>query len=63
MPNASINAPKAMVLAVAIGTVSSFIFLVVVRFCLNELSLVFLTHASYSFLGVALVLSHRRQCS
>lgn len=30
MPNAAVNAPKAMVLSVIIGTVSSFIFLIIV---------------------------------
>ena len=31
MPNASINAPKAMIMSVVIGTVSSFFFLIIVR--------------------------------
>jgi len=40
MPNASVNAPKAMIMSVAIGTVSSFIFLIVLLFCLTDVDIV-----------------------
>ncbi|KAF8308093.1 amino acid transporter [Clavulina sp. PMI_390] len=40
MPDAAVNAPKAMIMSVVIGSTSSFVFLVVLLFCLTDVDAV-----------------------
>lgn len=50
MPNPSVNAPKAMVLAVIIGSSSSFVFLICLLFCIKDVDAV-ISGSSGALLG------------